>query len=389
MTRNTVHAAPSDRADQDARGQIQAWRNAAVALLGTLVILVGCGTPGAPMPPTLALPTPVADLSASRTADSVHLTWTMPRRTTDKLPIKQPVTVRVCRRVDSSGCVSVGDLPGTGKSEAHFDDVLPPELATGTARLLTYTIEVRNRAGHSAGSSNEAFSASGAAPAAMTGFAAEVRADGVVLRWHAASVEGEQPAIRIHRVLVVPPDATAAKSTSAILGKGSPLAAEQTLKVPLTGGTDPGKALDPDAAFGQKYTYTAERVLERRVAGHTLEVVGSPSDAVRVETRDVFPPHTPEDLAVVTVPEEKAVDLSWAPAADKDLAGYFVYRREANGAGAPERISPATPILAPSFRDAKAEPGHTYAYSVSAVDQAGNESPRSAEVQETLPNAQP
>ncbi len=313
----------------------------------------------------------------------------MPRRTTDKLPIKQPVSIRVCRRVESSGCVTVGEVPGTGKPDGHFDDVLPPELVNGTVRLLSYTVEVRNRAGHSAGSSNEAFSASGAAPAAMTGFAAEVRADGVVLRWHAASVEGEQPAIRIHRVLVVPAGAAPAKSTNASFGKGSPLTAEQTLKVSLTGGTDPGKALDPDAAFGQKYTYTAARVLERSVAGHTIEVVDSPSDAVSVETQDVFPPHTPEDLAVVTVPEEKAVDLSWAPVADKDLAGYLVYRREVNGAGAPERISPATPILAPSFRDAKAEPGHTYAYSVSAVDQAGNESPRSAEVQETMPNAQP
>ena len=42
-------------------------------------------------------------------------------------------------------------------------------------------------------------------------------------------------------------------------------------------------------------------------------------------------------------------------------------------------------VVAPSFRDAAVLPGHTYAYSVSALDRDGNESPRSAEVEETLP----
>jgi hypothetical protein len=32
------------------------------------------------------------------------------------------------------------------------------------------------------------------------------------------------------------------------------------------------------------------------------------------------------------------------------------------------------------------QPGHTYAYSLSAVDQSGNESKRSQEVEETLPS---
>jgi len=39
-----------------------------------------------------------------------------------------------------------------------------------------------------------------------------------------------------------------------------------------------------------------------------------------------------------------------------------------------------------SFRDAEAQPGHTYAYSVSAIDQSNNESKPSPEVEETLPH---
>jgi fibronectin type 3 domain-containing protein len=39
-----------------------------------------------------------------------------------------------------------------------------------------------------------------------------------------------------------------------------------------------------------------------------------------------------------------------------------------------------------SYRDTAMQPGHTYAYSLSAVDQSGNESKRSPEVEETLPS---
>jgi fibronectin type 3 domain-containing protein len=39
-----------------------------------------------------------------------------------------------------------------------------------------------------------------------------------------------------------------------------------------------------------------------------------------------------------------------------------------------------------SFRDTTAQRQHTYAYSVSAVDQNGNESKQSPEVEETLPS---
>jgi len=39
-----------------------------------------------------------------------------------------------------------------------------------------------------------------------------------------------------------------------------------------------------------------------------------------------------------------------------------------------------------SYRDENVEAGKTYFYTVSAVDLRGNESPRSAEAHETVPN---
>src|SRR5581483_1381958 len=70
---------------------------AGAAALGGLV-LAGCGMPGAPQPPSLNLPDRVTDLSAVRAGNQVSLTWTMPKRNTDKLLLQGDVQARVCRK---------------------------------------------------------------------------------------------------------------------------------------------------------------------------------------------------------------------------------------------------------------------------------------------------
>jgi fibronectin type 3 domain-containing protein len=45
----------------------------------------------------------------------------------------------------------------------------------------------------------------------------------------------------------------------------------------------------------------------------------------------------------------------------------------------------AEPVKTPAFRDAKVDAGKRYFYSVSAVDERGNESGRSDETSERLP----
>ena len=76
-------------------GQRWGW----VALAGvTITLQTGCGTPGAPQPPSLNLPQPVTDLSAMRAGNQVTLSWTMPKKNTDKLVIKSDIAAHVCRR---------------------------------------------------------------------------------------------------------------------------------------------------------------------------------------------------------------------------------------------------------------------------------------------------
>jgi hypothetical protein len=356
------------------------WAVLAAGLAAGLV-LAGCGTPGAPQPPSLNLPAPVADLTASRAGNQVTLTWTMPRRNTEKLLLNGNVAVRVCRREGAGGCAAAGaDLPFAPRAGGAFTEALPAALAAGPPRPLSYFVELKNRGGRSAGLSNAAVVLAGAAPEPVDGLTAVVRKQGVVLRW-AAAAGRKSPAtvVRLRRTLLTPPPA---KPREGLL---TPPPEPVSRKLLVEAGN---RALDKEIRFGQSYEYRAQRVARVTVDGQTLELDGELSAPVRVEALDIFPPEAPTGLdAVATVGEdgaETAIDLSWQPATDADLAGYIVYRREAEAAW--RRISPAGPLVSPAFHDPQVQPGHTYRYAVSSVDQKGHESARSAETQETVPN---
>jgi hypothetical protein len=353
----------------------------------------GCGTPGAPQPPSLRLPEPVADLSAARAGSIVTLHWTMPRRTTDRLLIASqihgPVPTTVCRREQaSSPCQPIGEAAFEPGSEAQFQETLPAALTTGSVRPLLYSVELKSKSGpggRSAGLSNTAVALAGAAPATLTGFAAEVRADGVALLWAANAPEGE---VRLHRHLLTPipkPDSKDAKQPGA-LGKPSPEVADRDLLVATpTSSSKPG-ALDSSVRFGATYTYSAQRIAHIKVGDKDLELAGEPTSPIQVAVIDTFPPAVPSVLSAVLVPEEKTIDLSWQPDTEADLAGYIVYRTEGAESAHWTRISGEKPLAEPAYRDTAIQPGHNYRYSVTAIDQTGHESALSTEATESVPN---
>jgi hypothetical protein len=355
----------------------KAWAALAVVLCA---FLSGCGTPGAPQPPSLNLPDPVADLSAIRTGDKVALTWTMPKRNTDKTPVKITVAARVCRREGTGPCNQVGtDLMVAPEKPASVTDTLPRSLASGEARAVSYFVELRNRRSRSAGLSNAATVLAGEAPRPIEGLEAEMRKQGVVLSWTA---DGENAAVRLQRQLLTP---LATKSQH-----GPPAPPPEAIKEKLLvdAGTQQGRAIDTTVRFGERYEYRAQRVSRVDVDGKTLELAGELSAPIDVEAKDVFPPSVPTGLAAVAAAGENgagpAVDLNWQPNTEADLAGYAVYRQEGDGGW--QRISPVTPVVEPAFHDVQVQPGHTYRYAVSALDKGGHESARSGEAQETVPH---
>ena len=382
------------------------------------IVVAGCGMPAAPAPPSLELPNPVTDLAAIRTGDQVSLTWTMPRRDTEKVLLKGHIAVRVCRRSsDAETCATAGTVQLAPQASGAFTETLPPALAAGAPRALSYFVELNNRKGRSAGLSNAAMVGSGQAPAAVTGLSAEVRKDGMVLRWNPIGTAGGDTsgaAIRLQRKLITPPakaqsgegrggvnqnGAPKNGSGQSAAGRGKPAQSllgpeptppQQNLLVETgveTGRATSGVAIDKQIQFGETYEYRAQRVERMTVSGKTLELDGPLSAPVRVEALDIFPPATPTALAAVATVGgnggETAIDLSWQSNTESDLAGYAVYRREAGGAW--QRISPPQPVAGPGFHDANVQPGHTYEYAVTAIDQGGHEGGRSAPTQETVP----
>lgn len=355
---------------------------AALALAASLcMMLAACGTPGAPLPPSLNLPDRVADLSATRAGSTVSLTWTMPKKSTDKLLLKGSIDVRVCRREGAEACQPAGaDVQFAPGGPGVFSETLPAPLAAGEPRAVSYFVEVRNKAGRSAGLSNAAGVLAGEAPPPVEGLNAELLKSGVVLRWNPGAGD---VAVRLHRKLLTPPAARPKEARGPMSAPAEPL--EQSLLVEPGG--QPGVALDGSIRFGETYEYRAQRVVRITAAGHPLELAGDLSAPIRIDAQDVFPPAIPAGLAAVATAvnngQPPSIDLSWQPVTDTSLAGYFVYRREVETPW--QRISGPQPQVEPAFHDTHVAPGHTYRYGVSAVDQAGHESTRSADAEETVP----
>jgi len=349
-------------------------------LLAPLLLLLGCGSPGAPLPPSLDLPTPVVNLSAARVGNSVHLTWTMATRNTDRIALRHPVPTQVCRAVEKGPCASIGKLLLAPGGAGEYTDPLPADLAQGPDRLLRYEVALLNHAGKSAGPSNAAYSAAGASPAPITGLNGQVRRDGVLLNWQPAAEGGRTVLFRIERRELTAP--VAAEAPKSPLAPAVP-DVNQTLVVHEDDGVDPEHALDNSALLNRQYRYVVERVATLAVGGQPVEVQGSPSTAIVVTTTDVFPPAVPQGLVAVADAAAGAIDLSWSPNSDSDLSGYHVFRRDVDAGLPAQQI--ASVSAEPSFRDTGVQAGHRYAYSLSAIDQNGMESKHCPEVQETLP----
>lgn len=353
-----------------------------------------------PQPPSLQLPRPIQDLTASRTGNQVSLQWNTPSENTDKLKLKGMVQLRICRQQDAAPCQTIATISAAPGKPAHYAEELPAALARGPLRPLSYRIFGINKHGQTAGPSNVAAILAGEAPPQIQNLSLQVVERGVVLRWQPVSDLPAGTSIEIDRTLVTPAPAKSANAKKHGLLSPPTEPIRQKLRLRLhaaaasqAGEVDPGKALDASAILGREYIYKVSRIVQRNVDKRTLEISGAPSAPVNVVTRDTFPPRPPSDLVAVPVsaainngaPE---VDLSWSANTEPDLAYYRVYRSDGTHQEPMRQIAPANgaePIVAPAFRDMHVQPGHTYIYAVTAVDTAGNESARSQPVHISVP----
>jgi hypothetical protein len=350
---------------------------------GAPLILTACASIAPPQPPSLDLPKPPTDLRASRKGDQVNLTWTIPTITTDRQTIRSLGPTRICRAlVDLKVCgtpVAQTTTPlkpsasktADQKQTASYTDVLPASLQSDTPSTATYAIEATNSEGRAAGLSNHAQVSLIRTLPPPQDFKVQVTGQGIVLSWTSAiPATGSQSSIsyvyRVYRTL-----------------EGTQ---ERTLAGERPAGSDHRFSLTDSSFEWQKnYEYRAETVTVITQNNKPAVLVeGDDTPAVRVFADDVFPPAVPTGLqAVFSGPGQTPfIDLVWAPVPDVDLAGYNIYRHE-EGAS-PAKLN-SDLVKTPAYRDPNVASGKHYLYSVSAVDLRGNESTRSEEAGESVP----
>jgi hypothetical protein len=358
-------------------------------LAGSLVVLAaltGCGTPGAPQPPSLQLARPVDDLTASRKGNRVELDWTLQRKNTDRTLVKHLPAIRICRHEGTglmSTCEAVGEvLPPKPRPQPkkkpqaeelatrmRYADLLPPQFGQeNPGDFVTYAVEEINSHGRSAGLSNQVPIPVAPTIAAPDEVSAQVSGEGVRVSWTGPAPPAAPAGLRYrYRIMRKPVGAPAYTA----LGDVEPAAT--------------GSYLDQTFAWEQKYEYRITTVTQVDSHGINTAVEGDDSQPVEVFTRDIYPPAQPAGLQAVfsSVGQKPFIDLTWAPNLESDLAGYNVFRRVE---GAPFEKLNQQLVQTSSFRDENVEAGKKYIYSVSAVDLRGNESQRSAEASETVPD---
>jgi hypothetical protein len=141
---------------------------------------------------------------------------------------------------------------------------------------------------------------------------------------------------------------------------------------PLPPGLLEKRALqDAVAPRGEKVCYVV-----RAAASLEPLVESAASNEACLDVRDISPPAAPTGLAAV--PRERGLEVVWTPSADEDVAAYRVYRE---GPGEPRRRLAEIPAGGSAWTDEAAKPGVAYRYSLTAVDQAGNESAATAPVE--------
>ena len=361
-------------------------------------LLAGCASVQAPLPPSLELAKPPNDLRAVRKGDRVYLYWSVPIQTVDRQSVRRPGPTRICRSLETpmKACgTPVGNIAALPKAkavarpEATFVDTLPHDLQQqNPRRLASYTVEAMNLDARSAGLSNQVQVALVPTLPPPTNFRAEVTSRGVVLTWDCETPPANSYGARyLYRIYRKPADTRA--------------------EVKVADVTCPDHVFEDQAIEWQKaYEYRSTVVslidLEPKVnpcppqtpsgndGAKNVECVnvasadGDDSPPQRVFTKDVYPPAVPTGLqAVFSGPGQPPfIDLLWAPDTDADLAGYNVYRGE--GGGQRNRIN-SDLVKTPAFRDANVAAGKNYQYSVSAVDERGNESAHSEEATESVP----
>jgi fibronectin type 3 domain-containing protein len=283
------------------------------------------------MYPSLNLPVRIMDLRVVQRANTLVIDFTIPSITTDGVVVKSVSGVEL--RVGDKEVPVARNLPGPVHVQTTVDGLVGQDVLVHV-RLI-------NAKGHASEWSNPVTVAVAAPLAPPAQLLAANDPVGVKLTWYA-------PRATHFRIFRRAPD----DKTSVQIGE-----------------SDSPEYIDKTTALGKTYVYSVQAL------NGTAE--SDKANAEPVTTKDVFPPAVPHGLRAA--PGLNTVELAWERNTEPDFRGYRVYRSVDHGPF--ERIADA--IEGPSFSDKNIQAGKHYRYTVSAVDQVGNESSQSAPIEIT------
>lgn len=355
----------------------------AAAGLVALVLVAGlglpaCGRKGPLVAPETRAPQPVSDLRALVRDTGIELAWTVPDTRMDGTRLREVERTRLYR-VDDAGdgparaALLDGDAvrgwtllsavrPAPPAASLHGQRIVhvdERDLVPG--RRYTYTVTSTDVQGRTSGPSPRVSARFIAVPEAPHDLHAAPGDGEVRLAWSSPERLRDGSAV----VGPLAYDVLRAPSADAPLVPVARAPAGQTTLV------------DTGVENDRTYWY-AVRAL-RTEAATTAE--GPATPRVAATPRDTTPPSAP--TALVAVPSEATVRLSWRASPEPDVAGYIVYRTGV--AGIAERVG-TTQAPDTTFTD-RAVPSGTFRYEVSAYDAAAraNESARSAPATVAVP----
>jgi hypothetical protein len=303
-----------------------------VIVVACCVFASSCGYVGDPKYPSLNLPVKISDLRAVQHANTLVIDFTIPAITTDGVAVKS------VRSVD----LQAGDkeIPVYRNTPGPVHVQTPIEGLVG--QDVVVHVRLINKKGHASDWSN-AVTLNVVPPLPPpTGLKADNDPVGVKVTW-------SQPGATHFRIFRRAPD----DKTALQIGE-----------------SDAPEYIDKTTVYGKTYLYSVQGI-----NGSAESAIATAVEPVI--TKDVFPPAVPAGLTAS--PGLNSVELAWDRNTESDFKGYKVYRSADNGPF--EKI--AEDLEGPSFSDKNIQAGKHYRYTVSAVDQAGNESKQSAPVEIT------
>jgi hypothetical protein len=341
------------------------------------IVLVSCGKKGPLLPPVPRVPHPVENLQVKQIGQDIHLTWNNPDSFQTGEPLtgkaevelwafsqekmdyqKEPVRPRTFRRkAGRIASLQAETDPDAGNGEEaiklpdnyHFT----PAEENAYSRVYIFSLRIRERNRMSPFSHLVSF-----APRILSlppsKPLAEIHEEEIKISWTAPSANFDRskpPKFKGYDLFRREKEGNPVKLNDDML-------TETEYK-------------DRDFVFGNTYFFSVRAVLTAEKPGYE----SLSSEELELEVKDTFPPAAPTGL--MAVPGSELIALRWDAPDNEDLSGYKVWRR--SGIEKEYILLTQAPIPESSFTDRAVKNNIRYFYAVTAVDESGNESPKSAE----------